>query len=125
MTTKHYATYYYPSIMCSGEGTVELPENTVEAALKQMPTAAFAFTLYDVETQTATLEDGSSFEHDRTVYRSGMIYPCAAAFTVDEVKALTGDHRILVGNMIGNGWQKVVRTRAGNFQPLLPDSVVI
>jgi uncharacterized protein YcnI len=40
------------------------------------------------------------------------------AMTVDEVKAEVPNSRTLVSNMQGNGWDKVVKTRCGNFQPL-------
>lgn len=34
-------------------------------------------------------------------------------------------HSILLSNMRGNGWERVVQTRRGNFQPIEPDDVVV
>lgn len=35
------------------------------------------------------------------------------------------DYRILLSNMRGNGWDPIVRTRRGNFQPINPEDVVV
>lgn len=47
------------------------------------------------------------------------------ALTVEDVEALEGDHHILVANMRGNGWEKVCRTRRGNFQPIEANDFVL
>ncbi len=44
---------------------------------------------------------------------------------VADVERLDGDHSILLSNMRGNGWERVVLTRRGNFQPLESGDVVL
>lgn len=44
---------------------------------------------------------------------------------VDEVKAEVPNSDILVGNMQRNGWDRVVKTRCGNFQPLTSLDTII
>ena len=48
-------------------------------------------------------------------------------FTADEIEAWSNadSYRILLSNMRGNGWERVVRTRAGNFQPVESVDVVV
>lgn len=45
--------------------------------------------------------------------------------TSADVEALEGDHKILLSNMAGNGWDPIVRTRRGNFQPFEENDVVV
>lgn len=47
------------------------------------------------------------------------------SLTTEDVERLPGDHSILLSNMRGNDWERVVRTRRGNFQPVEPGDVVI
>lgn len=81
------------------------------------PNGAFAFRFFDVETQVATLEDGTTFNHPRKINESPTYYPGGQALTAADVRALPGDHEILLANMEANKWSKVIRTRLGNYQP--------
>lgn len=56
---------------------------------------------------------------------SGTTYIGGQVLTLDEVKRTVPDSRTLVSNMEGNGWDKVIRTRAGNFQPFEANDRVI
>lgn len=49
------------------------------------------------------------------------------ALTAADVEGLDDgdDHTILLSNMRGNGWKRVVRTRRGNWQPVEPGDVVL
>lgn len=46
-------------------------------------------------------------------------------FTADQVEALGSDYRTLLQNMRGNRWERVVRTRIGNWQPIEGNDVVL
>ncbi len=81
----------------------------------------YAFSFKRRSWRIAKTENGEEFEVDThwdTV--SGMYYIDGVVHTLDEVKALeaeTGDHSMLVSNMEGNDWDKVVCCNLGNWQP--------
>ena len=52
-------------------------------------------------------------------------YYFGRVMTVSDVRKEVPNSDILISNMGGNGWKKVIRTRRGNFQPFgLEDKVV-
>lgn len=85
-----------------------------------VPEGAFCYSFFDVEKTVVGEEEfwGKRKNH------SGRFYPDAAVFTLEEVKALP-DIGFLASNMEANGWEKVVRTRRGNFQPLQPGDTIL
>lgn len=126
--TRITATPLYPGSFFPEDGRpVEIPDADPQTAL-----AAFSgddVGWFALEVVTATQKrwtDGDGEEmwrNDGTTSRY-RIY-VGEALTAADVARLPGDHHILLSNMRGNEWERVVRTRRGNFQPLVPGDVVI
>jgi hypothetical protein len=123
------ATPLYPGSLFPEDGRpVEIPDATPEAALATAGEDDRWFAL-DVRTTTQKRwTDGDGGEMWRVVEESSRyrIY-VGEVLTADDLEHLPGiaDYSILLSNMRGNGWERVVRTRRGNFQPIEPGDVVL
>ena len=100
------------------------PEESVHKVKARNPNAiaekypkAFCFQFYDVVQKRIVVDGEEQLVSGKRKNKSGRYYPDAALFTVAGLKRLPGDYSILISNMEGNGWSRVVRTRCGNFQP--------
>lgn len=133
---KHMVRYYYPGSFMSEESTHELscfPGDRVAEAARLAPDHAYCFVLYDVDLPdpAALAALGERFTVvPKHLDETGRYYlPGAREYDVDGVQGWgesTGeDVAILVSNMRGNGWSRVVRTRKGNWQPLMSRDVVL
>lgn len=86
----------------------------------------FAFRYYDIETTWGELVGGGQAKlGSKKVNISGFYYIDAEKLSVDDVRALEGDNRILISRMEGNGWDHVARCRTGNFRPMEDGDTVI
>jgi hypothetical protein len=103
----------------------EVKSREPKTILRHLPQHAFAFRFYDQTIKTVKIdgEEEKHFGKQRNI--SPMYYPGGTSFTVEQIKHLPGDYKILVSNMEGNNWPLVVRTRKGNFQPLEKDDVIL
>jgi len=125
-TTKTYVEYLYPGSFFSEEESKPVKERDPEKILKTLPKGVFAFLFYD-QASTMVKVDGEA----QTVYGkrknvSGKYYPDAEIYTVPQLKALDEkQYHILIANMEGNGWKRVVKTRRGNFQPLEKSDTIL
>lgn len=120
MKTQTYITWFTPGSFVSNELTQPVDTRTLPKAAS-IPKNAFAFRFFDrVET---TADDGELLSGP-VKNISGMHY-FGKSMTYDEVAALPGDMQILLSNMRVNGYERVVRTDLGNFQPLNPGDVVM
>lgn len=106
-------------------GAVDIPDADPRTALYAVPDDGW----FALEVQTTTQKlwtDGDGSEMWRTLDESARyrLY-LGEVLTSADVDRLAGDHTILLANMRNNGWERVVRTRRGNFQPLEPGDVVV
>jgi hypothetical protein len=127
--TRITATPLYPGSFFPENGRpVEIPDADPETARAAVGDDEAWFAL-DVRTTTQKRwTDGDGEEMWRTAaelsrYR---IY-LGEVLTADDIERLDDghDYSILLANMRGNGWERVVRTRRGNFQPVEPVDVVL
>lgn len=72
-----------------------------------------------------TSEDDSEWRPKQDGTRKTWRIYVGELLTNVEVAALPGNHETLLSNMRSNGWDTVVRTRVGNFQPFQENDVVI
>ena len=110
-----YVEFVYPGIIVS-ETSVKEVESRDTSEVK-VPDGAFGFRFFDV--LIAKVEcDGKTVElrSDR-LNQSPMHYYGGRILTREEVEREVPDNRILLDNMDGNGWNRVIKTRMGNFQP--------
>ena len=120
-----YVKYLYPGALCPEESSVPVTERDPEKIAREADPAVFAFSFYDVT--VITVEVGGEDTELRGGERnpSPLYYIDAEKLTADDVAALPGDHSILLSNMRGNGWDVILRCRAGNFRPIEDGDVVI
>lgn len=119
---KHYAEYYMPGSFFNEECSRELSDRSVDAAVARAPESAFAFVLYD---KADNLPDDTD-EYRIVAKRQNVSkrhYLGGKLHNVAEVEAL--GHDILVSNMRANGWDPVIQTRMGNWQPFKDGDVLV
>jgi hypothetical protein len=114
---KTYVEFYYPGSFMSESSSHEVESRDRPASI---PVNAYAYSFYDRE---ETVVDGEKLV-GLIKNRSPMTY-FGQTMTIDEVKRNVPNCNILVSNMECNGWEKVVRTKLGNFQPLNEGDVVL
>lgn len=116
--TTTYVAYMTPGSFVPESTSRQVKDRNSERDLQDAPEAAFAFFYYDIIT---TVVNAGGERVETTSGRrniSGRYYIDAEQMDLDAVKALPGDHSILIGNMEANGWDPVLRCRTGNYQPL-------
>jgi hypothetical protein len=116
---KTYVTFFYRGLFV--DDTSSRPADSRDPHRVDVPDGAFAFQFFDrVEGEA----DGVPVRSG-ALDRSPMYYVGAKVHTLDEVRATVPDSRILVSNMEGNGWDRVIQTRAGNWKPLGDGDVLL
>ncbi len=122
-------TYYLPGTFFAEDTTRRIGDgpDIVQRAAAGAPAGAFCFVLSTVLAADPVPdgEGGTLRVQPKTVETTGRYYLGGDILDRDGVAALDGDHRILLSNMDGNGWPRVVRTRFGNFQPFEAGDVVL
>lgn len=112
-TTKHYVTFYYPGSFFDEEEVRAIP---ARGQIGAVPKGAFGYQEWDREEREI---DGETLK-GQPKNRGPMVY-FGTVLTTADVERLPGDHTILLSNMRGNNWPRVVRTVRGNFKPLTDD----
>ena len=85
----------------------------------KVPDGCFAFSFYDLIVTTVILPSGKKIVDYETKNRSKKFYPDAKIYSLQEIKEMKDNgNKILISNMECNHWDRVVRTRSGNYQPL-------
>ena len=129
------ATYLYPGSFVSETKTRTLDESTLQAALAAMPEGTiyggpvFGIEIIETLQKRFVSDDGEErWLADSSPRRIGRWY-FGETLTLAHVTALNvtkgGAYDVLLANMRGNGWTSVVRTVAGNFQPVEYGDVVL
>lgn len=113
---RHYVEFVYPGIIVSESSSREIESR--EAPV-EMPAGAFGYRFFDRVEQDA----GEETLYGKPKNRSAWHYQ-GEIWTVDRVKAELPNERILISNMRGNGYDRVVKTRSGQFIPLEPEDQV-
>lgn len=117
----HYLTYFYPGSFFSEEESKEIPKRNVASAIKGASPGAFAFQFYD---RTKIVVDGETL-WGPVKNKSPKHYIGGRVYTLSEVEATFPTEKILISNMRGNGYKRVIKTRRGNFQPLGEHDVLV
>lgn len=117
---KHYVSFLLPGIIVCETITREVKLRDPEAA-RPYPKNSFAFMFYDREEETVNGEllAGKNKNYSGTYYIDGRI------LTVEEVKKLYPEDKILIDNTTFNNIDKVIVTRLGNFQPYNDNDTVV
>jgi hypothetical protein len=117
-TTVTYLAYWHRGIISSEESVEPVKVRDPQQHANNAPNSAFAFFYYDIITSTVDVDgehiDTSTGRHNVTP----TYFINARAMTYDEVAALPSNNSILLSNMRGNRWDRVVRCRTGNITPV-------
>jgi len=114
---KHYVEFMYPGALVTETSVQEVSAR--DPTKIEAPENCFGYRFFDrVEGEI----DGEAVVGKPKNY-SGVHY-FGTVKTLDDIKGeMPGS--ILQRNMEGNGWDKVVQTRMGNYQPLTVEDVVL
>lgn len=115
---KHFVEFSFHGAFLSEYQVKEVTERNPE--LVTVPEGAFAYRFFD---RTETSIDGEVLVGERKNI-SPLTY-IGKEYTLEEVKDQFPECHILISNMEVNGWSRVVKTRCGNWQPLLEGDIVI
>ena len=116
--TRTYVKFYFGGGMVSETYVMEV--NTRDPKLVDMPSGSYAFMFYDRE----FIVDGEDEFKGRVKNKSPDYYPKGTIYNQDEVKKLR-NHTILLNNMRINRWDRVIKSRYGNFEPYEEGETVI
>ncbi len=115
--TKHYLKTYYPGSFFPETSAKEVKKRDV---LVDLPKGAYAYQYYDVEEVTKNKEILRGKEKNRSpMYFAGKVY------TIRELEEAYPNKRILISNIKGNGWNKVIKTIRGNWQPFSNEDILL
>lgn len=115
---KHYVEFSFPGAFFSEYSVKEVAERNPE--LITVPEGAFAYRFFD---RIETVVDGETLTGERKNFSPFTYF--GTAYTLEEVKAQFPEYTILISNMECNGWNRVVKTLRGNWQPLGEGDTVI
>jgi hypothetical protein len=116
--TVHGVEYLYPGIFVSENECKDITSPDPALALKKMPKGAYAFRFYEYNQILDMKGKPKNF--------SGWTYPNGRVYTLAEIKKKFPQQKILISNMEGNGWNRVVETQTHNWVPFTDkDQVVI
>lgn len=115
------ARYRLRGTLMNEEATREIRAPQPDLATGIAPDGAFAFTLYespvvDFEFDAGRFKVVPIPQNESRVYYFGP----ASLWTQADIKAMIASGeplQMLLANMESNGWERVVRTRLGNWQP--------
>lgn len=124
-----YATPLYPGSFFSEEGQAIQVDNAEPATvLPPMPNDQrwFGIRLTERMYERWTNDQGEHkwLPFSKTPTKTSYLY-VGDRLDREDVAAMGPDGSTLLSNMQGNGWQYVVRTRRGNYQPLTDDDVLV
>src|SRR3989344_1115482 len=108
--TKQYVEFLFPGSLFPESEIRKVPNRQASV---QAPKGCFGYKFF--ERQETEAEDGEVLLGRPRNY-SGTHY-FGKVKTLNDIRREMPDQRTLISNMEGNGWDKVVQTRRGNYQP--------
>lgn len=125
--TRHHVRFLYPgSFMPEESGATRIAEPTAEAVLAASPDDRwFAAEIVTADYERFASDSGTERWLPTPAKSKKKRILIGQRMNSADVAALPGDHSILLSNMRGNGWDPLVRTRRGNFQPIEDGDVVL
>ncbi len=121
--TRLFVEYFYPGILVNESSSQEVEARDAQKCAREIPKGAFMFRFYDV----FYMEDAETEEvlNRKRLNESKAYYVDGVALDKEGVKKEIPNNEILLSNMRANGWDKVIKTRTGNIQPLNDDCIII
>ena len=122
--TKTYVELFYPGTLFAENERHLVKKRDANGIAKKYP-GAFSFQFYDLTSKPVNVDGVERIVAGHRKKVSPKYYPGGTILTAEDVKSMAGDHKILLSNMVGNGWERIVRCRTGNFQPFEKGDVVL
>lgn len=119
--TIQYLTYFYPGSFFDEDSTKEVKKRDPKAATKNAPKGAFGFQFYE---RTKIVLAGETLWGE-VRHKSPLHYLGGEVYTLAQVRKHFPGEKILISNMRGNGYDRVIRTRRGNWKPLNNGDVLV
>jgi len=117
--TRDFVTFYYPGLIVAESSSSPIDGWDVQAARALAPLEAYGF-------RFTTRERGENDLDSHVSKTSGMYYLGGRIETLPEVKARATDKdRILISNMEGNRYGRIVHTWCGWVQPFEKGDTVL
>lgn len=117
--TRTYVEFYYPGAFFDETSTREVKTRDVKSV--SVPDGAFGFRFFDV----MSTEEGGVRMSSARLNVSPMYYYGGRIMTLDEVRQEMPEARILISNMEGNGYARVIKCGTSNFRPFKDDDIFI
>jgi hypothetical protein len=120
-----YVKYLSPGSFVANEDVRGVTSRDPASAARNAPESAFGFTFHErviIRTEVAG-EVVTTRRAERNP--SPVHYIDGEVMTAEQVACLPERHDILLSNMRGNHWDRVVRARGGWFQPFSEDDVIV
>lgn len=111
---KTYVEFLYPGVMFSESSTHEVESREVSKV--KVPKNAFGFKFFDILSVVVDADGKEVQLTSEHINVSPMHYYGGKLYTVAELKREFPNEHTLIGNVEGNGYNKAVRCRTGNWQ---------
>ena len=118
-----YIEFVYPGTLFNETSTKEVKSR--DTARVNVPDGAFGFKFFDILEATVEADGKSVKLTSARINESPMFYYGGRIYTRAEAAREIPNNRTLLSNMDGNGWDRVIKTRAGDFQPFEETGVFI
>lgn len=125
---KHFVTFFSPGTFVAEESTFPIDSWDVDWAIKKSMEVEERYGARPYSFQFSTRERGDDELDSHVVEKSKLFYLGGEVETLDQIKARNNPaDRILISNMEGNGWDRIVRTKSPYSwtQPLLEGDTVL
>jgi uncharacterized protein (UPF0128 family) len=120
---KTYIEFVSPGAFFNESLTQEVRSRDV--AKVKVPNRAFGFRFFDILEATVEADGKAVKLTSERINESAIYYYGGRIYTRAEVAREVPDNRELLADMDSKGWDKVIRTRTGNFQPFKKTDVFI
>ncbi len=107
--TEHYAQFYFPGMIVADTSNKKVESRDPYKVV--IPKGAYCFRLFsrDVVIDGKKRYEGENYDYTGMFYRSD-----AVVMSLKEVKAHKPEERILISNMEGNGWNRIIFSKFGD-----------
>ena len=119
-TIKTFVRYWYGGLLFAEDSVAEVKERNPEEACKNAKPGAWAFQFFD---KTLANVDGQELVGKEQNESSR--YLIGRKMTLDDVRREMPNEKILIGNMEGNGYKSILKTRGGQAFPIHKGDIVL
>jgi len=120
---KTYIEFLYSGSFMSESSTQEI--NTRDVSKVKVPKDAFCFSFFDILSVVVETDRRKVQLTSERINVSPKHYYGGKLYTAAEFKRAFPSERILINNIKGNNYKKIIKCRTGNWQPFEETAVLI